>query len=230
MDSARHPLRHDHHVRRAGRDHHREIRQPEPRRAGHHVSGRLRGLCQRVYLREYRCQPEYGLLRRARAGVCVPRCDAWRPDLQLPHHQPARQPERDRPRADDLRHGRGELLRCVHPQRPHGDAEPRLQDLPDEAARALRHGRVRTDGLRLRLHGLCGHRAGLRAALLPQPHPCGPEPARHRRESGHRRRGRRVRHALQVSGDLSGRGHLGSWRRVLCARLQSGHLGHHRSD
>ena len=43
MDHACHPVRYDHYVRCARRDRDRKIRQPQPRRAGHHVSGRLCG-------------------------------------------------------------------------------------------------------------------------------------------------------------------------------------------
>ncbi len=107
--------------------------------------------------------------------------DGGRPDLCVPDHLPARQPERHRFGADDLRHGCGKLLRRVYPERRQLLRRSyRQQGVQRQNSRAVGSGRHRAGRVLLRFSRLCGHPAGCGAALVPDPHPCGPESARRR--------------------------------------------------
>ena len=106
---------------------------------------------------------------------------AGRPDLCVPDHLPARQPERHRSGADDLRHGCGKLLRRVYPERRQLlRRSHRQQGVQRQNSRAVGSGRHRAGRVLLRFSRLCGHPAGCGTALVPDPHPCGPESARRR--------------------------------------------------
>ena len=56
----------------------------------------------------------------------------------------------------------------------------RQQGVQRQNSRAVGSGRHRAGRVLLRLSRLCGHPAGCGAALVPDPHPCGPESARRR--------------------------------------------------
>ena len=171
-------------------------------------------------------------LRRDFAALRLRRVDAGRPDLQLFDHQPARQSKRDRPCADHVWHGRGKLFRRIHSQRK---LPPRrawsIKTFQHQAARASAVWAF--VGQTIFNYGFMVYAAIILAVILHRilNHTrIGPESARSWRKPRDCGCRRYQRHKVQISGHLPWCGHFRPRRPLLCAGLQSGHLGNHHAD
>ena len=97
-------------------------------------------------------------------------------------------------------------------------------------ARASRFGHYRPNDLQLRFHGLRRHHSGRHPASNPESYANRPESARSWRKPRDCGCRRYQRHKVQISGHLPRCGHFRPRRPLLCAGLQSGHLGNHHAD